>query len=242
MSSDHPLILSVDTSTSASSAALTAGHVHDGELIASVSLNGKITHSRRLLASIDWLLSESTVDICDVDAIAVGMGPGSFTGLRIGMATVKGLAMAAGKPLLGVPTLDALAVNCSSKQDVCVVLDARKKEVYTAWYKADSSGVQRRQSEIRALAPELLAAEIQQPVLMVGDGLITYGDVFREQLGKQLTVAPLSLHYPSAAAVGFLCAEKFINTDVLDLDTAAPCYVRASDAELSLVKKKEQGK
>ena len=242
MSNDRPLILSVDTSTAASSAALSTGDVLDGQLIASVCLNGKITHSRRLLTSIDWLLTESAVTIGDVDAIGVGVGPGSFTGLRIGMATVKGLAMAAGKPLLGVNTLDALAVNCSSEKRVCVVLDARKKEVYTAWYIADPSGVMRRQSEIRALAPEQLAAEINEPVLMVGDGLITYGEVFREQLGQWLTCAPVSLYYPSAAAVGFLSAEKFLTNDVLDLDSAAPCYVRASDAELSLTKKKGQGR
>ncbi len=240
MSSDRPLILSVDTSTSASSVALTAGGIQDGELVASVSLNGKITHSRRLLASIDWLLSESGVEICDVDGIGVGLGPGSFTGLRIGMATVKGLAMAAVKPLLGVATLDALALNCSTEKRVCVVLDARKKEVYTAWYQTDASGVMRRQTEIRAVAPDKLAAEIKEPVVMVGDGLLTYGEMFRDELGEWLTCAPVSLHYPSAVAIGLLSAEKFVRGDVLDLDSAAPRYVRASDAELSLGKKRNR--
>lgn len=241
MSDKRHLLLSIDTSTSASSVSLTAGDVYKGELLASLVLNSKITHSRRLLTSIEWIFAESELSIDDIDGIAVGLGPGSFTGLRIAMATVKGLAMAAGKPLLGVSTLDALAFNCSGEKPVCAVLDARKKEVYTAWYEKDEFGIMRRQGDIRAIRPEQLASEITDPVLMVGDGMFTYGNMFREKLGTLLTIAPLPLHYPTAAAIGFLCAEKLKNGDVLDLDSVAPLYVRASDAELSLVRKKEQG-
>ncbi|MBU1231754.1 MAG: tRNA (adenosine(37)-N6)-threonylcarbamoyltransferase complex dimerization subunit type 1 TsaB [Proteobacteria bacterium] len=240
MSSERPLILAVDTATSCTSVALTAGDVHSGELLASIILNSKVTHSRRLLSALDWLLIESDVSLSDVDGLAVGLGPGSFTGLRIAMATVKGLAVATGKPLLGVSTLDALALRCTGEKRVCAVLDARKKEVYTAWYCHDEQGVLRRQGGIRALAPELLTEEIKEPVLMVGDGLFAYGPFFKERLGPLLSMAPLPLHYPSASSIGFLCCEQLLRGEIMDLDSAVPLYVRASDAELSLIRKEEQ--
>jgi len=239
---ERPLILAVDTATSCTSVALTAGDIHSGELLASLTLNSKVTHSRRLLSALDWLLLESGLSLPDLDGLAVGLGPGSFTGLRIAMATVKGLAMAAGKPLLGVSTLDALALRCTGKKPVCALLDARKREVYTAWYGQDEQGVQRRQGEIRALPPQQLAGEIKEPVLMVGDGLFAYGKFFQERLGNLLAMAPFPLYYPSADCIGFLCCEQLLQGEIMDLDSAAPLYVRASDAELSLVVKKEQGK
>jgi tRNA threonylcarbamoyladenosine biosynthesis protein TsaB len=240
VSSDRPLILAVDTATSCSSVALTIGDVHDGELVAALMLNSKLTHSRRLLTGIDWLLTESSIDFSDIDGLAVGLGPGSFTGLRIAMATVKGLATAMDKPLLGVSTLDGLALNCSGDKPLCVLLDARKKEVYRRWYVKDLSDVYRSQGTIQALTPEDLVAEVQGPVLMVGDGLLSYGEFLKELLGDQMTMSPLPLHYPSAAAIGFLCCEQFSQGDFMALDSAVPLYVRASDAELSLVKKEQQ--
>ncbi len=237
MSSERPLILAVDTATSCTSVALTAGDILGGELLASLTLNSKVTHSRRLLSALDWLLLESDVSLTDVDGLAVGLGPGSFTGLRISMATVKGLAMATGKPLLGVSTLDALALRCTGAEPVCALLDARKKEVYTAWYGQDEQGVQRRKGRIRALAPERLVEEIKEPVLMVGDGLLAYGPFFQERMGRLLAMAPLPLNYPSAASIGFLCCERLLRGEIMDLDSAVPLYVRASDAELSLIRK-----
>ena len=242
MNDDRPLILAVDTATSCSSVALTRGDMFDGELLATLSLNSKVTHSRRLLTGIDWLLRENGVDRNDVDGLAVGLGPGSFTGLRIAMATLKGMAMAMDKPLLGCSTLDGLALNCSSDKPLCVVLDARKKEVYRQWYVLDVQNVYRARGTIQALAPADLVAEVNGSVLMVGDGLLSYGEFLVESLGEHLTMAPLALHYPSATAIGLLCCEKLRQDDVMDLDSAVPLYVRASDAELSLLKKEEQDK
>lgn len=240
MSSDRPLILAVDTATSCSSVALSKGDVHDGELVASLTLNSKITHSRRLLTGIDWLLTENSIDFNDIDGLAVGLGPGSFTGLRIAMATIKGLATAMDKPLLGVSTLDALALNCSGDKPLCVLLDARKKEVYRRWYIKDEWDVYRSAGTIQALTPKDLVAEIHESVLMVGDGLLSYGELLQELLGEQVTMAPLPLHYPSAASIGFLCCEQLKQGKLMALDSAVPLYVRASDAELSLVKKEQQ--
>jgi len=242
VNSDRPLILSVDTSTSCSSVALTRGDLHDGELLATVTLNSKITHSRRLLSGIDWLLSQNDIGCSDIDALAVGLGPGSFTGLRIAMATLKGMAMAMDKPLLGCSTLDALAVNCSGDKPLCVLLDARKKEVYRRWYMLDKKNVFRPKGAIAALTPEKLADEVSDAVLLVGDGLLTYADFLKENLGEKFHMAPRVLHYPTAVSIGFICCEQFQQGKSMDLDSAVPLYVRASDAELSLVKKEKQDK
>lgn len=242
MNSGRPLILAVDTATSCSSVALTAGDVHQGELLASLSLNSKVTHSRRLLTGIDWLLSENGINCTDIDGLAVGLGPGSFTGLRIAMATMKGLATAMAKPLLGVSTLDSLALCCSGDTPLCVLLDARKKEVYRRWYKRDARDIYRALGSIQALTPEKLVAEVTEPTLMVGDGLLSYGRDLKEPLGDLMRAAPLPLYYPSAAAIGFLCCEQLHQGDVMDLESAVPMYVRASDAELSLIQKEKQEK
>ncbi|MBL4903311.1 MAG: tRNA (adenosine(37)-N6)-threonylcarbamoyltransferase complex dimerization subunit type 1 TsaB [Desulfocapsa sp.] len=237
MSNERPLILAIDTATPCSSVALTRGDVHQGELVATLSLNSKITHSRRLLTGIDWLLAESNIDSADIDGLAVGLGPGSFTGLRIAMATVKGLAAAMAKPLLGVSTLDALALNCSGVKPLCALIDARKKEVYRRWYLQDKRGVYRPHGDIAALTPQDLVQELMEPSIFVGDGLFSYGEFLKATLGDLLAMVPRTLSYPSAAAIGFLCCEQLERGELMDLESAVPLYVRASDAELSLVKK-----
>ncbi len=237
MNSDHPLIVAVDTATSCSSVALTRGNLQQGELLASLKLNSKLTHSRRLLTAIDWLLSENNIIFSDIDAVAVGLGPGSFTGLRIAMATVKGLATAMNVPLLGVSTLDGLAANCSGTLPLCALIDARKQEVYRRWYQRDDRGVYRPDGKIAALSSGELIQELAHPTLLVGDGMFAFGEQLQEGFGEHIVTAPRSLHYPSATAIGFLCCERLEENDIMDLDSAVPLYVRASDAELNLVKK-----
>ena len=234
MNGELPLILAIDTASSCSSVALTRGSVGEGEVLASLSLNSSVTHSQRLLMAIDWLLNESGMDLQGVDGLAVSLGPGSFTGLRIGMATVKGLATALDKPLLGVSTLDALALNCTGERLICAVLDARKKEVYACFYRVDLQGIPRRAGAIRVVTPQKLIEDIQQPVLFVGDAVMLYGDLWREALGARFASAPRTLHYQCASGLGLLAGEMLQQNQCLDLATAAPLYVRASDAELSL--------
>ncbi len=234
MSNALPLILAIDTATSCSSVALTRGSVTGGEVVASLSLNSSVTHSRRLLTAVDWLLAETETDWQAVAGLGVSLGPGSFTGLRIGMATVKGLATVTRKPLLGVSTLDALAFNCTGEKLICAVLDARKKEVYTCFYRCDFRGIPRRVGEIRVISPQRLITDIEQPVLFVGDAVMLYGDFWQEALGEWYASAPETLHSPCAGALGLLAGEMLQQNQCLDLAAAAPLYVRASDAELSL--------
>lgn len=240
MSLTEPIILAVDTASTCSSVALTTGVVHGGSLLATLSLNSKVTHSRRLLTGIEWLLKENGIDFSEIDGLAVGLGPGSFTGLRIGMATMKGLATAMAKPLLGVSTLDGIAFNCSGNTPLCALLDARKKEVYRRWYKKDSRGIYRPNGSIEALKPDVFAAEITEPCQLVGDGVMACGADLEGSVKELIEIAPLPLHYINAAAIAFLCCEQLQKNETMELESAVPLYVRASDAELSLLQKENR--
>jgi tRNA threonylcarbamoyladenosine biosynthesis protein TsaB len=238
MNSEQPLILAMDTATPCSAVALTLGTRKNGKVLASLSLTGNVTHSRRLFTAIDYLMKGAEVDWPAIAGIGVSLGPGSFTGLRIGMATAKGLATAAGKPLLGVSTLDSLAARCVSSSLICAVLDARKKEVYAAFYRRNDNGFSERISDMMVITPEKLAGIIREPVLLVGDGAVVYGEQFRKLLGQNVSFVPSQLHEPSASSLGMLAGEMFEAGEQLDLADAVPIYIRSSDAELNLQQKK----
>lgn len=227
---DRPVLLAIETATPCGSVALVAA----GTCIGEYSLQSALTHSRRLLAGIDWLMGEAGLTWEAIDGLAVSLGPGSFTGLRIGLSTVKGLAMAAEKPLLGVGTLDGLAAQvCRPGELICPVLDARKKEVYTALYRWDeATGYGRRLGEYLVVSPAALCGMIREPVVLVGDGAGIYGDFFRENLAGLATILPAGIYYPRAAAIGMLALDKWHARDFMAADTAVPLYVRSSEAEI----------
>lgn len=240
MSKRYPLILSMDTSTRCSTVSLTRGAPGDGEVLAALSLSSGITHSRRLIKSVEKLFLETGTTWSDVGAIGLGLGPGSFTGLRIGLATAKGFAVAAKIPLVGVTTLEALAAGCISSRPICSVLDARKKQVYVGMYRIDHRGFPVIQGDLRVLYPEDLAEHIQEPVIMVGDGILPYRDLWQGMLGDLVTFAPAHLNVIQASVIGFLCGVHLKNGNYADIDSVSPIYVRASDAELSLLNKEQQ--
>lgn len=239
METSQPVILAIDTATAAISVAITKGTSRQGMMLASIGLSSNITHSRRLLGSIERLMAEVDLDWKDIDAVGVSLGPGSFTGLRIGMATAKGIATAANLHLIGVSTLDSLAEKCVTRRLVCAVLDARKKEVYAAFYRADEGSIMCRIGEIEALSPEGLADKISEPVVMIGDGAVVYRDFFNDKLGANLMLAPAALHEPSASSLGMIAGSLFLKKCFLNIDSAVPLYVRISDAELNLKMKQQ---
>jgi tRNA threonylcarbamoyladenosine biosynthesis protein TsaB len=241
MSDTRPLLLALDTATKCSTVALTRGTLIDGEVLACLSLSSSITHSRRIISSVERLFIDTETTWPDIDAVAVGMGPGSFTGVRIGMATAKGFAAAAEKKLVGISTLDALAAMCVTDKPIVVAMDARKKQVYTATYHYDNGpGNLTRIGEIKVVSPECVAKEIHEEVVIIGDGVITYGELWQKSLGDLAQFAPMHLHAPSASAVGLLCGARLKDGNCLGIGAAAPLYVRASDAELSLADKKKE--
>lgn len=229
-----PLILAIETATMCGSVAL----VKENRCLAEFALQTGETHSRRLLAGIDFLMQETGIEWSKVDAVAVSLGPGSFTGLRIGLATAKGLVMATGTKLIGVGTLDGLAAQLHGSGEflICPVLDARKKEVYAGFYRCDSHGMPRRLGEYLVVSPKTLCTKIEEPVVLVGDGAAVYGELFHEKLGDLLKEVPSSVYFPRAAAIALLGLEKLRAGEFLEPEGAEPLYIRPSEAELNLAK------
>lgn len=228
------LVLAIDTATLAGSAAL----YQDG-LLASCFLHTKKTHSERLLPMIDFLVQSIDLALKDIDLITVVNGPGSFTGIRIGVTTAKTLAQMLHKPLAAVNTLEVLAANIASEKDlICPVLDARKKEVYTACYKRDENGELLELLEPAALSVQKLLEFLKdrdEDIWFVGDGLGVYGEELGAALGGRFKTAPDHLKLPNAAAAAELGLKTWHKG--LQQDTVEPLYLRRSEAELAWEKK-----
>jgi tRNA threonylcarbamoyladenosine biosynthesis protein TsaB len=222
-------ILALDTATSVGSIALV-----DGPLIkAQHTLNISATHNQRLLPGIDRILMESGWVLNDLDALAVSLGPGSFTGLRIGLSVAKGLAWATGKPLAGVPTLDALAANVPLVPYlICPVLDARKGELYTAIYRRGNEQMVERLSPYQAIKPDELVELIKEKTVLVGDGLVRYGDYLSERLDDRMLQAPPHLNIVHAVSVAWLAEHRLRAGLEEDVSGCTPLYVRPSEAEI----------
>jgi tRNA threonylcarbamoyladenosine biosynthesis protein TsaB len=231
-----PIILAIETATMCGSVALMAGN----RCLAENSVDTATTHSRRLIHQVDQVRRETGLEWDQIDGIAVSLGPGSFTGLRIGLSTAKGLGMAADRPLLGVPTLDGLArqIIAPPGSRVCALLDARKKEVYAAFYRCNAEGIPEKTGQDQVLKPEKLAELIDEQTLLVGDGGSAYRDFFRETLGNSVLFAPSRIFFPRAATIGLLGSEKFAANDFVDPAEVVPIYVRPSEAELTIGNKK----
>ncbi|MFN2355315.1 MAG: tRNA (adenosine(37)-N6)-threonylcarbamoyltransferase complex dimerization subunit type 1 TsaB [Desulfopila sp.] len=244
MADGRPLILALDTATRCSTVSLTRGTLGHGEVLGCLSLSSNVTHSRRLISTVDRLFQETRAQWADISAVAVGLGPGSFTGLRIGMATAKGFAAAAQKKLVGVATLEGLAARCLGELPVYAAIDARKKQVYCAGYSVSAGKRPQMLNDIQAISPvrliQQLHEEQHQQVVIVGDAVHAYGDLWRRELGDMVRFAPAALHASSADAIGLICGELLQDGQCLDIASATPFYVRASDAELSLATKKQR--
>ncbi len=223
-------ILAIDTSTPVGSIALAEG----GLLKAQHILNVTTTHNQRLLPGIDRLLRDAGWTLDDLDGMAVSLGPGSFTGLRIGISVLKGLAWATGKPMAGVPTLDALAANVSPVSClICPVLDARKGEIYTALYRKGAEQMLERLTPYMALKPEELVRLISEVTVFVGDALLIYGDYLTSKLSDRLLQAPAHLHIVQASSVAWLGWQMLLLGRHQDVSSCTPLYVRPSEAELN---------
>ncbi len=222
-------ILGIDTSTSCGSIGLIDGDT----VVADYLLDIPTTHSERLLHSIDRVLGEGGCSMKDLDGWAVSLGPGSFTGLRIGVSSIKGLAFATRKPVAGVPTLDALASQVSpTPYLICPMIDARKGEVYTAFYQYDGKDVLRQISAYQAIRPEDLAKKIERKTVFLGSGVKTYGEYLENAIPALASFAPNPTNLPHGSSIARLGLDRLRRSETLDLSTFTPIYVRASEAEI----------
>ncbi|MDB4470757.1 tRNA (adenosine(37)-N6)-threonylcarbamoyltransferase complex dimerization subunit type 1 TsaB [Deltaproteobacteria bacterium] len=226
-------ILAVDSSSMVGSVALCQGET----LIAESVLNVRCTHSEKLLGQIDLLLAEAGWQLQDLDLLVAVTGPGSFTGLRIGIATIKGLAQVLDKPVVGISSLQMLAMNLPlSTVPICVFMDARKKEVYSQLFSWTPEGPVA-QGDAQVVPPDLLLQQIDQQVALVGDGVPLYRQQIEEILADNALLPIASAHQPRASQAAWLGWRALVNDEVSTVAELLPIYIRPSDAELSQKKK-----
>lgn len=225
-------VLAVDSSSMTGSVALCRGD----ELVAESILNVRSTHSEKLLKQIDLLLAEAGWQLQDLDLLAAVTGPGSFTGLRIGIATVKGLAHALDKPVVGISSLQLLAMNLPlSPAPICVFMDARKKEVYSQLFSPGGAGPVPL-AAAQVAPPQRVLEQLVGEVALVGDGVPIYRADIERLLGDRALLPMATAHQPRAASAGWLAGQAFAAGQSVTAAELLPTYIRPSDAELSKAK------
>lgn len=223
------IILSIDSSSSTATCAL----VSEEKILGEINLNDKKEHSVILMDLIDSLLKRCNLTLNDIDGFAISEGPGSFTGLRIGMATIKGLAFGSNKPCVSISTLDTLAHNVINYNGIiCPIIDALRGNVYSNIYKSNN-GTLKPMMESSCISIEDLVAilkEKNEPVIFLGDGLVKHKDYLNENLSN-ISFAPLNSNYPKASSLGELAINLFKSGITHDLNKITPVYLRKSQAE-----------
>jgi len=223
-------LLAVDTSTRACSVAV----VDQDRLACEITTGPTGTHSTHLLRLIRMALELAEMELRGLDGLAVCVGPGSFTGLRIGVSTVKGLAFATAKPVAGVSSLEALAQPCLPWPHlICAMLDARKGEVYAARYRARDGRLEHEGREV-VLSIEDALDGIDEACLFVGDGARRYREPIGSKLGPLALFPAPSQDIIRASTVAALAQRQFAWQENEDLDRLVPRYIRQSDAELTI--------
>jgi tRNA threonylcarbamoyladenosine biosynthesis protein TsaB len=224
-------ILTIDTSTTACSAAV----MDDGNLAAEFIANARSINSSGVLRCVASVMECAGMTADSLDAFGVALGPGSFTGLRVGIATVKGLAMATGRPTVGFSSLAMLAMNLPHAAfPVCPMLDARKSEVYTALYRCRSLPEAIIQDCVTAPADFLEL--IREPTLFLGSGAVRYRDLITARLDDLAIFAPSVCHAPRASSGVILAQDLFSRGEVIPQREMIPGYIRPSEAELARLK------
>lgn len=235
-------ILGLDSSGIVASVAI----VEDENLIAEYTVNYKKTHSQTLLPMLDELAKMTELDLDSVDAIAVAEGPGSFTGLRIGSATAKGLGLALKKPLAEIPTVDALAYNLyDAKGLICPIMDARRNQVYTGIYRFEEHQLVTVEGQMAVPMTELIRKlnERGEEVIFLGDGVPVFAQTIAKNLKVPYSFAPAHVNKQRAAAVAALGELYVKEGKTVTAMEHIPEYLRVSQAERERAKRlKEEGK
>lgn len=229
------LVLSVDSSSNAASVAI----ISEDKLIGEITLNDKKQHSVLLMSLIDELLKSNNLTIKDIDAYVISKGPGSFTGLRIGMATIKGLAMGTKKPCISISTLDGLAYNVNTFSGIiCPIMDALRGNVYTCLFKSQKGKLEKLIDYSVLSVDELKTKleELNEEVIFIGDGCDKFKDFFKENL-ENCNFAPNHCNFARASALGELGINLLKEGLSEDINTFAPLYLRKSQAEREYDKK-----
>lgn len=229
-------ILALDSSGLVASVAVVEGDVTESETIAEYTVNYKKTHSQTLLPMLDEVARMADLDLGLVDAIAVAGGPGSFTGLRIGAATAKGLGLALDKPLIHVPTLHGLAYNlCGTDSIVCPIMDARRGQVYTGIYEFDGNELVVLEDQMAVSIQELgeKLHVFDRKIIFLGDGVPVFRHALMERIlaGRKIGFAPANMNRQRAASVGALALRYYRAGRIESAAFHKPDYLRMPQAE-----------
>lgn len=220
-------VLGIDTATKHAS----IGICEDGEVCVERTETGVVSHAMLILPLVEEVLTAAGIEVGDLDAVAVSAGPGSFTGLRIGLSVAKGLACATGVRVVGVPTLEALAHTVAARSgEIWAVLDARKGEVYAASFTASEDGVRRLTGDVVMAAASLIDV-LPSSCTVVGDIEARYGELLRAGVGPGLELLPFDQFGPRGGVVARLGAVAVSEGRAVDPAALEPVYIRASDAE-----------
>ena len=234
-------ILALDSSGLVASVAIE----EDDNMLAEYTVNYKKTHSQTLLPMLDEIVKMTEQDLGTVDAIAISGGPGSFTGLRIGSATAKGLGLALNKPLIHVPTVDALAWNLyGSGARICPLMDARRSQVYTGIYRFDGDEFQVLEPQMAVAVTEIIGKlnEEDSEVIFLGDGVPVYRNIIEANIKVPYRFAPAHCNKQRAACVAALGMRYFAEGRTETAAEHGPDYLRLSQAERERAAKENEGK
>ena len=229
-------ILAVESSSLVASVAI----LEDDIITAEYTINHKVTHSQTLLPMISDICRMTDTKPADFDAIAISGGPGSFTGLRIGSATAKGLGLALDIPLIHVPTLDAMAMNLyGTDMVICPIMDARRSQTYTGIYTMQDGELNIIHAS-DAMAIEDLVAELNtlgKNTVFIGDGIPVFRDYIDTNASFEHTYAPAGMNRQRASSVAILGAKYFAQGKIVSADEHLPEYLRKSQAEREMEEK-----
>ncbi len=222
-------ILSIDTST----VTCTVGLVDGNDVVAETVDNSGQTHARHIMAMLDETLSQANISLEDIDGFGVITGPGTFTGLRIGISTVQGLAYALSKPIAGITSLDALAAQAKTElPHICPMVDARRQEVYYGLYAAHDQGL-RQSTPHQVASPAALMAQIQKPCYFLGSGARMYQQFIADSLGSGASFSEANMDRIHSAVIARLARAELQNKKDQELPVVSPVYIRRSDAEIT---------
>jgi tRNA threonylcarbamoyladenosine biosynthesis protein TsaB len=219
------LTLAFDTTSKTAAVAL----LKDKEILYDTIVNTGLNHSEVILPAIDQALRRERIKITDIDLFACTIGPGSFTGVRIGVSTIKGLMLATSKPAAGISSLAALALNAGKTSKlICSVMDAGRGQVYAAFYRYDKNEYLEQIGMEKAVHPKNILSNIDEEIYLVGDGAIKYADIICKN--KKIIINSKLPKYIQASSVGILGIKKFHRKDLLNTETLIPVYLRPADA------------
>ncbi len=231
-------VLGIDTSSRNLAVCIAEGN----DVVWSEDYTEQFRHIEKLIPLVHKGCKKAKIALDEIDIVACGVGPGSFTGLRVGIAAVKGLALAQKKKVIAFSSLDLIAQNVTNDADIIVLLDARREKLYCARYER-SKGIQKKKKDDRLISLAAFAASVNRrtkPVFIVGDAIRTYGQTLKKMCGATIRLAPETLWYPQARLIARTVFERMEKRSFDSVQSVEPHYLRLTPAEEAHNKKRQK--